>query len=80
VQIAAGHHSAALTKKGEIFVWGSGVFGEYLTANRFSKIDSAFTSISIGANFGRDNNKQNNIFSKLPFIGCSVNKVRRHYF
>lgn len=40
VKIAAGHHSAAINLKGELFVWGSGIFGEFLLPTRFAKIDA----------------------------------------
>lgn len=36
VKIACGHHSAALTDRGDIFIWGTGIFGEYLTPVKFS--------------------------------------------
>lgn len=31
VKVAANCHSAAITSNGELFLWGSGVFGEYRT-------------------------------------------------
>ena len=29
-KVAAGHHSAAINDKGELFLWGTGTFGELL--------------------------------------------------
>ena len=34
-KISCGHHSAALSSNGELFIWGTGVFGEYLTPLKF---------------------------------------------
>lgn len=54
--ISCGHHSAAVTEEGELFVWGTGVFGEYLTPQRFApsgnKSKQSFITVSIGGTFG----------------------------
>lgn len=52
--IACGHHSAAVTEDGDLYVWGTGVFGEYLTPQRFSALDQEqqFKFVSIGGTFG----------------------------
>ena len=31
VKIASGHHSAAINKQGELFIWGTGAFGQQLS-------------------------------------------------
>jgi len=31
VEISCGHHSAAINDKGDLYLWGTGTFGEYLT-------------------------------------------------
>lgn len=49
-KIACGSHSAAITDKGVLFVWGTGVFGEYLVPTRLSV--TACKEVSIGGNFG----------------------------
>ncbi len=48
IKIAAGNHSAALNRKGEVFIWGTGIFGEHLTPIKFSRIDTPISNISIG--------------------------------
>lgn len=35
IKVACSHHSAALSSNGELFIWGTGVFGEYLTPLRY---------------------------------------------
>jgi alpha-tubulin suppressor-like RCC1 family protein len=52
VKVACGHHSAALTEKGEIYIWGTGVFGEYLTPLKFSQSGHNYKDISVGGFFG----------------------------
>src|SRR5581483_9850114 len=48
VKIACGHHSAALNDKGEIYVWGTGMFGEYLVPARFSQTGNLYKDIAVG--------------------------------
>ena len=59
VKIACGHHSAALTDKGEIFIWGTGIFGEHLSPIQFTQSNVFFRDIEIGGFFGAaiDDNK-----------------------
>jgi hypothetical protein len=35
-----------------LFIWGTGIFGEYLTPMKFSKIDANFVDIDVGGFFG----------------------------
>jgi X-linked retinitis pigmentosa GTPase regulator len=51
-KIACGHHSAALTEKGDVYVWGTGIFGEYLLPTKYSPSDYYYQDISIGGFFG----------------------------
>ncbi|KAL4497276.1 hypothetical protein ABPG72_011211 [Tetrahymena utriculariae] len=50
VKIAAGSHSAGLNKKGEMYLWGTGVFGEYLFPTKINRHSSgtSFSDISVG--------------------------------
>ena len=50
VKVACGSHSAAINDRGLLFVWGTGVFGEYLTPTRLPV--AMCKDISIGGNFG----------------------------
>eukprot|EP00347_Sterkiella_histriomuscorum_P012245 403369334 len=55
-QISAWQYSAAITEQDELFVWGTGIFGEYLipTQQHFPKDKcqtSQFKSIQIGGSF-----------------------------
>ena len=50
--IFAGDHSAALTEKGDIFLWGSGVFGEFSYPKKMTGAKEKFIDLSIGFGFG----------------------------
>lgn len=50
IKIACGSHSAAVSDKGQLFVWGSGVFGEYLQPTRLSV--PGCKDVSIGGSYG----------------------------
>ena len=52
VKVSCGHHSGALTDAGEIFLWGTGVFGEFVSPFRASKHGLRFKDIEIGSFFG----------------------------
>lgn len=38
IEIAAGSFSAAISDEGQLYVWGTGTFGEFLQPNRVKKI------------------------------------------
>ena len=40
IKISAGNYSGALNKKGELFVWGSGVFGEFLHPRKLDFLEN----------------------------------------
>lgn len=50
--ISAGNISAAVTKEGKVFVWGTGVFGEYLTPKQLSGIKGSIKTVQVRGNFG----------------------------
>ena len=52
INIAAGHISAAVTDKGVVYVWGTGVFGEYLLPTQLKGIKKSIRKVEIGGNFG----------------------------
>jgi len=54
VKVVAGKHSAAVTDKGEVFIWGTGIFGEYLSPIPFGKeiFAGPIKDVSIGGSFG----------------------------
>ena len=66
VKVAAGNHTAALTDKGDLFVWGTGVFGEYLSPTLFGKpgtFNAPLTDVSIGGSFGAVLDSKGNLYS-----------------
>jgi len=52
VNIAAGHISAAVTEKGVVYVWGTGVFGECLVPTPLKGIKKPVKKVTVGGNFG----------------------------
>lgn len=52
VKIAAGNHSAAVTERGELYVWGTSLFGEFLVPTLFSPSGVSAEEVSIGGSFG----------------------------
>lgn len=52
VKASCGHHSAAFDIDGNLFVWGTGVFGEFLTPYKLTSINSKVIDISLGGCFG----------------------------
>lgn len=51
--ISAWHFSAAINCVGELFVWGTGIFGEFLKPNlmNFKNSTNKFKSIMVGGSF-----------------------------
>eukprot|EP01022_Parablepharisma_sp_SALTPOND_P035408 TRINITY_DN951_c0_g1_i1.p1 TRINITY_DN951_c0_g1~~TRINITY_DN951_c0_g1_i1.p1 ORF type:complete len:825 (-),score=136.29 TRINITY_DN951_c0_g1_i1:11066-13540(-) len=50
-KVSCGHHTAAITYSGELYVWGTGVFGELLLPQKVASIEK-ITDISVGGSFG----------------------------
>ena len=50
-KVSCGSHSAAVTDRGDLYVWGTGLFGEYLVPSRM-KTDSPVVDIAVGGSFG----------------------------
>jgi alpha-tubulin suppressor-like RCC1 family protein len=50
LKVAAGYHSAAVSDNGELFVWGTGTFGEFLTPHKLYFQDRV-KEVSIGGTF-----------------------------
>ncbi len=51
-KVACGHHSAAITGEGKLYIWGTGVFGEFLSPKPVATDDSPIVDLSVGACFG----------------------------
>jgi len=63
VKVACGQHSAALTEKGEVYVWGTGVFGEQVIPFRYSSPGQVFKDISLNGFFGVVLDQDNGIWT-----------------
>jgi X-linked retinitis pigmentosa GTPase regulator len=50
-KISCGHHSGAISKSGDLYLWGTGIFGEYLSPRRI-ELYTPIKDISIGGCFG----------------------------
>ena len=51
-KVAAGHHTAALSIDGDLYFWGTGVFGEILLPRKMSRIEAKVKDVAIGGSFG----------------------------
>ena len=49
---AGGSHSAAVSVQGELYIWGTGSYGEFVLPNRVKTIKGKTTQVSLGATFG----------------------------
>jgi X-linked retinitis pigmentosa GTPase regulator len=52
VKVSCGHHTAAISSVGEIYIWGTGVFGEYLVPKKLEGSGAKFKEVCIGSAFG----------------------------
>lgn len=51
--IAAGSFSACVSKEnGNVFLWGTGTFGQFKTPHRVKKIEQKVIAVSLGDQFG----------------------------
>lgn len=51
-KVACGHHSGAVSEQGELYLWGTGTFGELLTPQLVSNAAAKFVDVSVGGSFG----------------------------
>jgi len=49
VKIASNHHSAAITNNGDLYFWGTGVFGTFYEPQL---VQGGILDVSIGGSFG----------------------------
>lgn len=63
IKVSAGSFSGSLTADGQIYVWGKGVFGEFLKPTLLTKKDQYFIDIQINDGFGLGLDSQSNIYS-----------------
>lgn len=63
VKVACGHHSAAVSEYGELYLWGSGVFGEFLTPQLMTQIAGRVTDVDVGGSFGAAIDSQNSLWT-----------------
>jgi X-linked retinitis pigmentosa GTPase regulator len=50
-EISSWHYSAAITKRNELYVWGTGIFGESLKPKKITQCDGLFKKIAVGGSF-----------------------------
>jgi len=62
VKVESGYHSGALNDKGDLFLWGSGTFGEYLRPTRIKK-PYPFIDLSIGGFFGAAIDNKHSVYT-----------------
>ena len=52
IRIESSNHSGAITNQGELFLWGTGVFGEYKIPQKILTISNQVKSLSLGGQLG----------------------------
>jgi len=52
IDISAGNISAAVSKEGKVYVWGTGVFGEYISPRLLTGIKVPIKAAQVRGNFG----------------------------
>lgn len=63
-QVAAGSFSGAISMdSGDLYLWGSGVFGEFLTPHRVKTIYGLTVDVAIGNHFGAAINKEGMVYT-----------------
>jgi X-linked retinitis pigmentosa GTPase regulator len=63
-KVAAGGFSGSISMdSGDLYLWGSGVFGEFLTPHRVKTIHGSTVDVSIGNHFGTAINKSGGIYT-----------------
>jgi X-linked retinitis pigmentosa GTPase regulator len=62
-KVAAGTQSSALSDRGEVYIWGTGTYGEFLLPQRLSHIRTSAKDIDLGAAFGLAVDRLNNIWT-----------------
>ena len=62
-KIAAGQHSAALSESGELYIWGTGSFGEYLHPHKITGIKNPVVDTAIGNVFGAATDIGGNVYT-----------------
>ena len=63
-QVAAGSFSGSVSMdSGDLYLWGSGSFGEFLTPHRVKTIHGSTVDVSIGNNFGVAINKSGGVYT-----------------
>lgn len=62
--VAAGSFSASISQDaGDLYLWGSGVFGEFLTPHRVKTIHGIVAEVGIGNHFGIAINREGSAYS-----------------
>ena len=64
-KIGCGQHSGAITVGGELYLWGTGTFGMYLTPHKVTSNDTnkPFIDFSIGGSFGLALDSNHNLWT-----------------
>ena len=57
-KVAAGSFSASISESGDLYIWGSGIFGEFLTPHRVKTINGLTIDVDIGNHIGAAVNKE----------------------
>jgi hypothetical protein len=62
-KVAAGTQSSALSDRGEVYVWGTGTYGEFLLPQKLTRLHTSAKDIDLGTAFGLAVDRLNNIWT-----------------
>jgi len=63
IKVSAGNMSAAITDKGNLYVWGTGAIGEYLVPTLLKGIECTVKEIEMKNNFGAAVNSKGKVYT-----------------
>lgn len=62
-KIASGSHSCAISENGQLYLWGTGAFGEFLFPQKITGFKAPLIDISVGSGFGLAIDSAGNAYS-----------------
>ena len=62
-KIALGNHTAAVSETGDMYIWGSGIFGEFLSPQKVVSLKAPIKDITVGGSFGSALDVNNMVWS-----------------
>ena len=81
-QIACGNFSAALSDRGDLYVWGTGSFGEFNLPSKMLGFSEPIRFVSLGGSFGVAVDTKSNVYSwgnnRSGELGLGDSEIRKY--